>query len=1198
MKLTFKSPLWWWGILVLALLFISWSVSLILSVTRLQDEASRNVALINKFNSVEQTIRTLEDSMASNGEHLALSSDSWQQVITSYRTNLQQLTADERSQLGPAAPILHLDSLVAQLNNLYIQIEQEKLAKIKDQTLTRRFQYQIHLAINDFRTVLQSLRTHQAKVSIALVSKWQELTRLVVISCLLAFFLSIVLLIYQRDLSRRLRAEKGLQESEERFRRLAENAPDLIYRYRFTPTPAFEYVSPAVNAMSGCTPEEFYADPGLAFKLVYPDDLVHLEMLKNSPPTSVMDLTLRWQHRDGSLIWTEQRLMPIVDAAGKVFAIEGIVRNVTRRKLAEQALRESEVRFHSMADTAPVLLWMAGPDQRCSFFNKSWLEFTGRPIEEELGEGWTRGIHPDDRTKAVEAYNTAFTARREFKIEYRFKRHDGEYRWLVNTGLPRWLADGSFAGYLGSCLDFTEHRQVEDSLRASEEALRHSEERYRTLIEQMPDGLYRSTPDGKYVDVNSALVKILGYDSRENLLQVDIKSQIYFDNREREEAMAAAKQPSNDGVVILRHRRKDGQEVWLEDHGRFITDANGTVIYQEGILRDVTARKLAEDALRQSEERYRTLIERLSDGVYRSTPDGKFIEVNPAMVRMLGYANKDELLAVDIRKQLYFEEGERNTVVDKLQRAGGDEIDIFRLRRKDGREVWVEDHGRLVTDATGKVIYHEGILRDISARRRTEEALRESEERYRSVIGALAEGVVLHDAEGRIIASNASAERILGFAASQLQGRQTADFNWSAVHEDNTPFPAEMHPAMVSLRTGQSCSNVVMGIHKPGGELAWISINSQPLLRAVESTPYAVVVSFYEITERRWAEEALRESEERYRLLAENSLDLIELIDLDGNVMYASPSHFYVLGHTPNELVYQNLFSFVHHDDVPKALLAVNELMDSKTRKTIELRLHQKNGTWIEVEALLSGIPGPGNNIHRILFSARDIAARKLAEAHLKSSLKEKEVLLKEIHHRVKNNLQIISSLLNLQSGYIQDPQAGELFKESRNRVKSMALIHERLYQSKDLARIDFAEYVRNLTTHLFRSYGVTARAVSLQIAVDNILLDIDTAIPCGLIINELVTNSLKYAFPPGLEGEIRIGLHRESNGQLALNVSDNGTGLSPDFDFQKTESLGLQLVNTLTDQLQGQIEIERQGGTTFKILLHPHHEFEVQENF
>jgi len=692
---------------------------------------------------------------------------------------------------------------------------------------------------------------------------------------------------------------------------------------------------------------------------------------------------------------------------------------------------------------------------------------------------------------------------------------------------------------------FTERRRLEDSWRASEEALRLSEERYHSLVEQMPDGLDRSTPDGKSVEVNPALVKIPGADGREELSQADRKTQIH-----------------------------------------------------DGILQDVTARQLAEDARRQSEERYRTLIERLSDGVYRSTPDGKFIEVNPAMVRMLGYASKEELMAIEIKKQLYFEEVERNVVVDQLQRAGGDKIDIFRLRHKNGHEIWVEDHGQLVTDAAGNTIYHEGILRDISARRHTEEALRESEERYRSVIGALTEGVVLHGADGRIIACNASAERILGLAAAQLQGRHTADLNWRARHEDNTPFPAEAHPAVVSLRTSQSCTNVVMGIHKPSGELAWISMNSQPLLHPNESKPYAAVASFYEITERRWAEEALRESEERYRLLAENSLDLIELLDLNGNVMYASPSHYYVIGYTPNELVFQNLFAFVHPDDAPKALLAVNELLDSKTRKTLEVRLQKKNGAWIEMEALLSGIPGPGNLVHRILFSARDIAARKQAEEHLKSSLKEKEVLLKEIHHRVKNNLQIISSLLNLQSGYIQDSEAGAMFKESRNRVKSMALIHERLYQSKDLARIDFAEYVRNLTTHLFRSYGVNAHAVGLEIDVENILLDIDTAIPCGLIINELVTNALKYAFPPGAGGKIRIGLQRENHGGLALSVSDNGAGLAPDFDFQQTESLGLQLVNTLTEQLQGQMEIARDDGTTFKIMLHPHHGVESRKNF
>jgi PAS domain S-box-containing protein len=385
-----------------------------------------------------------------------------------------------------------------------------------------------------------------------------------------------------------------------------------------------------------------------------------------------------------------------------------------------------------------------------------------------------------------------------------------------------------------------------------------------------------------------------------------------------------------------------------------------------------------------------------------------------------------------------------------------------------------------------------------------------------------------------------------------------------------------------------------MGIYKPSGELTWISINSQPLLRPHEEKPYAVVASFHDITERKWAEEALRESEERYRLLAENSLDLIELLDLDGNVLYASPSHYYVIGYTPNELVHQNLFRVVHNEDMPHTLAAINSLLAASTRKTIELRLLKKNGEWIEMEALLSGIPAPGNTVHRILLSARDITARKQAEERIKASLQEKEVLLKEIHHRVKNNLQIISSLLNLQSGYIQDKDAGEMFKESRNRVRSMSLIHEKLYQSKDLARIDFAEYVRHLTRHLFRSYGVNSRAVGLKINVEKVLLDIDTAIPCGLIVNELVTNSLKYAFPPGVEGEICISLHPENDGRLVLVVSDNGAGLPPDFDLHQTDSLGLQLVSTLADQLEGTIALDRSSGTAYHITLQPHNGFVI----
>jgi two-component sensor histidine kinase len=213
----------------------------------------------------------------------------------------------------------------------------------------------------------------------------------------------------------------------------------------------------------------------------------------------------------------------------------------------------------------------------------------------------------------------------------------------------------------------------------------------------------------------------------------------------------------------------------------------------------------------------------------------------------------------------------------------------------------------------------------------------------------------------------------------------------------------------------------------------------------------------------------------------------------------------------------------------------------------------------------------------------QEIAERKRAEEQIKASLKEKEMLLKEIHHRVKNNLQVISSLLYLQSQNIVDKPSLEMFLDSRNRVRSMALVHERLYQSRDLARVDFAEYIRNLVSYLFRSYEVHSNVIKQKINIADVSLGIDAAVPCGLILNELVSNSLKHAFPDGTAGEIRIGLSSD-NDKFTLMVSDNGVGFPKDLDLRNTQSLGLQLVNTLVDQLEGTIELDRSGGTAFEI--------------
>jgi two-component sensor histidine kinase len=213
-----------------------------------------------------------------------------------------------------------------------------------------------------------------------------------------------------------------------------------------------------------------------------------------------------------------------------------------------------------------------------------------------------------------------------------------------------------------------------------------------------------------------------------------------------------------------------------------------------------------------------------------------------------------------------------------------------------------------------------------------------------------------------------------------------------------------------------------------------------------------------------------------------------------------------------------------------------------------------------------------------------EIAERKRAEEQIKASLGEKEVLLKEIHHRVKNNLQVVSSMLQLQSRNIKDKETVEMFQESRNRVRSMALVHERLYQSRDLARVDFAKYIQSLANYLCRSYGVNTNVIQLKTNLHDVFLGVDTAIPCGLILNELVSNSLKHAFPEGREGEIHIELRSDSDDKFTLMVSDNGVGLLKDLDFRNTESLGLQLVNTLVNQLEGTIELDRRDGTAFKI--------------
>ena len=248
-----------------------------------------------------------------------------------------------------------------------------------------------------------------------------------------------------------------------------------------------------------------------------------------------------------------------------------------------------------------------------------------------------------------------------------------------------------------------------------------------------------------------------------------------------------------------------------------------------------------------------------------------------------------------------------------------------------------------------------------------------------------------------------------------------------------------------------------------------------------------------------------------------------------------------------------------------------------------EIRGRRKDGVEFPAEASISKVEVDGKTMFTVIL--RDVTQRVLADERVKASLREKEALLKEIHHRVKNNLQVVSSLLGLQSRAIPDPHMRKMFQESQNRIHSMALLHESLYQSDNLSQIDFPEYIRQLADHLFRSYGVGSKErIRLRTQLDNLYLTLDAAVPCGLIINELVSNSLKYAFPEGREGEISIQLSEHARGIAKLVVADNGIGIRGDLDWTTTRSLGLRLVRTLAQQLGAQIEVNSDGGTQVQL--------------
>ena len=339
-----------------------------------------------------------------------------------------------------------------------------------------------------------------------------------------------------------------------------------------------------------------------------------------------------------------------------------------------------------------------------------------------------------------------------------------------------------------------------------------------------------------------------------------------------------------------------------------------------------------------------------------------------------------------------------------------------------------------------------------------------------------------------------------------------------------------------------------------------------------------------QIADRKRAEKALRESEAKVRLVIQNMPVMLNAFDADGNIVIWNHECERVTGYSANEIVNNHrAMELLYPDRTYRDQMKTEWANQGDDYRSWECEIGCKDGSiktiaWSDISGQFS-IPG-----WEIWGIGVDVTERKQAEEQVQKDLKEKVVLLKEIHHRVKNNLQVVSSLLYLQSKNLKNKQALNIIHESQNRVHAMAMVHEKLYQSKSLAKIDFSEYIKDLTRFLYRSYAVDINNIKLTMNIQNVPLDVDSSIPCGLILNELVSNAIKYAFPGEGKGEILVEFLSEQDNNFKLIVKDNGIGLPKDIQLENSKSLGLRLIKNLVDQLEGKMEIETDEGTTFRI--------------
>ncbi|MEH2193478.1 MAG: PAS domain-containing protein [Nostoc sp.] len=729
----------------------------------------------------------------------------------------------------------------------------------------------------------------------------------------------------------------------------------------------------------------------------------------------------------------------------------------------------------------------------------------------------------------------------------------------------------------------------ESDRQKAEETLRQSEERLQLALEASGDGLWDWNILTGEVYYSPRFLEMLGYGFDE--LPQDFstwKRLVHPDDLPWVEQILGThlKDSSVRYKFDYRLQTKSGKWKWIADYGKVvIRDEEGNPLWMTGTHRDVShlydelrLRKQTEAALAKSEEQLRLTLEFNHIGLWDWNIQTGEVIWNDNHFRLLGLKPETSTNYQLWRNCVHLEDIDRieQAVFNALAEHTNFEAE-YRVIYPDGTVHWLTGKGRGVYNEAGKAVRMLGIIIDISDRKTLERELAHKQKLLDTFIKIAPVGITIMDRDLRFLFINEALAEINGIPAAAHIGKTP----WDIV-PDLAPKQEQVFRHL--LTTGEPILDWEISGETPklpGVTRTWLAsyfpIQSEP------DEPISMGIVVVEISDRKRAEQML----ELQAVITRNMAEGICLVrTTDGVFVYANPKFEQMFGYEPGELIGRHV-SVVNSEDEHTTHEAVNQAICATViqhgEANYEVENVKKDGTplWCRATTSIFEHPEYGSVLVAV---QQDITEHKQAEEKIKASLKEKEVLLQEIHHRVKNNLGIVSSLLQMQCRRTQDPLVTAILRDSQNRIASIALVHEKLYRSEDLSDIDFAQYIPDLITHLFDSYNVSSSQIQLKIQVDDASLDIKTAIPCGLIINELVSNALKYAFVGNIKGEIEVKFYQELESTLTLIIRDNGIGLPANFDSKKAKTLGITLVQGLVKQLRGKLEIASHQGTQFKI--------------